>query len=390
MIESDHASQCLVAGLGDRHQQNGVNYTLDLNAGLTQVLSDGANTYLYGNGRIAQAGSTTEYFLGDALGSVRQLADTTGSVTLTQSYSPYGEMISSVGTGASVYQFTGESRDDNGLTYLRARYMNSSTGRFISRDTWNGDYNRPLSLNRWNYVEGNPVNLTDPSGQKVCPYGTYVDDDGNVICRHKPAASDGYEGPWVWEHSRRQATADLLFDDENATCPSGGGCLLDLMARGYYHEPWAVITGKGLELLANDPALLNWQYEIVKIMRNDYRYRREAFSVSEELGGNRITFGEYGGGKLVQATHAETWMVRLAWVEADAHATKLGNIYINYYLEDTLDLRPDWEDEARTNSGYNLVTCIVGGIWHDALGASDEIKVYAQWTAVIELGPSRH
>jgi len=37
-------------------------------------------------------------------------------------------------------------------------------GRFLSRDTWAGDYNRPGSLNRWMYTEGNPVNLTDPSG----------------------------------------------------------------------------------------------------------------------------------------------------------------------------------------------------------------------------------
>jgi hypothetical protein len=30
------------------------NYTLDLNAGLTQVLSDGTNTSLYGLGRIGE------------------------------------------------------------------------------------------------------------------------------------------------------------------------------------------------------------------------------------------------------------------------------------------------------------------------------------------------
>ncbi|MBI3242747.1 MAG: hypothetical protein HYZ49_10690 [Chloroflexi bacterium] len=45
-------------GLGDRVSQtvNGVttNYTLDLNTGLTQVLSDGTNAYLYGNGRIGK------------------------------------------------------------------------------------------------------------------------------------------------------------------------------------------------------------------------------------------------------------------------------------------------------------------------------------------------
>jgi hypothetical protein len=63
-------------GLGDRLQQtvNSVTsqYTLDLNTGLTQVLEDGTNTYLYGVSRIAQYdASSPQYFLGDALGSVR-------------------------------------------------------------------------------------------------------------------------------------------------------------------------------------------------------------------------------------------------------------------------------------------------------------------------------
>ena len=182
-------------GLGDRHQQvvDGVttNYTLDLAAGLTQVLDDGTNTYLYGNGRIAQAGSTTEYFIGDALGSVRQLADSAGTVTLTQNYAPYGDVVSSVGTSQTSYAFTGEMGDASGLTYLRARYLDSNTGRFISRDTWNGDYNRPLSLNRWNYGYGNPINWVDPSGmipeekadeadelvEKLRKYNVYIEKD---------------------------------------------------------------------------------------------------------------------------------------------------------------------------------------------------------------------
>ena len=105
-----------------------------------------------------------EYFLGDALRSVRQLADPAGAVTLTQSYAPYGEVTRTVGTSQTSYGFTNEATDPNGLVYLRARYYAPTDGRFISRDTWNGDYNRPLSLNKWGYVEGNPVNLVDPSG----------------------------------------------------------------------------------------------------------------------------------------------------------------------------------------------------------------------------------
>jgi hypothetical protein len=37
-------------------------------------------------------------------------------------------------------------------------------GRFLTRDTWPGEVNRPLSLNRWGYVEANPVNFVDPTG----------------------------------------------------------------------------------------------------------------------------------------------------------------------------------------------------------------------------------
>jgi RHS repeat-associated protein len=147
---------------------NTTNYTLDLNTGLTQVLTDGTNQYLYGVGRIAQVNTTTEYFLGDALGSVRQLTDATGEITLAKSYQPYGEMLSSVGSSVSPFAFTGEQQDVSGLTYLRARYYSSGDGRFTSKDTWMGDYNSPLSLNRWNYTNGNPINFTDPSGNSIC------------------------------------------------------------------------------------------------------------------------------------------------------------------------------------------------------------------------------
>jgi len=89
------------------------------------VLSDGTNTYLYGNGRIGelQPGGWA-YHLGDALGSVRQLVDAGGEVRLARSYEPYGSTSSSAGTGATVWQFTGEARDaSTDLTFLRARYL---------------------------------------------------------------------------------------------------------------------------------------------------------------------------------------------------------------------------------------------------------------------------
>jgi RHS repeat-associated protein len=122
-------------------------------------------TYLYGVGRIAEyTGTEWAYHLGDALGSVRQISNSTAGVTMTQTYEPYGSLSSSIGTAVSNYGFANEWTDGTGLQHLRARYLDTGIGRFISRDVWGGDYNRPLSLNRWMYVEGNPVNYSDPSG----------------------------------------------------------------------------------------------------------------------------------------------------------------------------------------------------------------------------------
>ena len=131
---------------------------------------DRTNTYTYGFNRIAQVSETqTGYFLGDALGSVRQVVDPQAEVLLAQSYSPYGETLSSVGDYETAYSYTGEMTDGTGLVNLRTRYYDPGTGRFVSRDTWGGNYNRSLSLNRWSYVEGNPIVRNDPSGHCYGP-----------------------------------------------------------------------------------------------------------------------------------------------------------------------------------------------------------------------------
>ena len=164
-------------GMSDRLQEtvngNTTTFTMDYNTGLTQALSDGTNNYVYGIDRIAQVNSATEYFLGDALGSVRQLTDQGGEVTSATAYDPYGVTTSTVGASQSAYGFTGEYSDSYiKLIYLRSRMYDPSTGRFQTKDSWQGDYNRPLSLNRWMYTEANPINYKDPSGRyPVCDCG---------------------------------------------------------------------------------------------------------------------------------------------------------------------------------------------------------------------------
>lgn len=63
------------------------------------------------------------------------------------------------------YQYNAEYTDSStGLQYLRARYYDSSQGRFTAKDTYLGNVEYPLSRNLYTYCYNNPLNYADPSG----------------------------------------------------------------------------------------------------------------------------------------------------------------------------------------------------------------------------------
>jgi len=51
------------------------------------------------------------------------------------------------------------------LYYLRARYYNPNTGRFMSRDPEDGNLFDPASLHKYLYANGDPVDGVDPMGR---------------------------------------------------------------------------------------------------------------------------------------------------------------------------------------------------------------------------------
>jgi RHS repeat-associated protein len=75
-------------------------------------------------------------------------------------------LLAATGTRPSALQYTGEQNDlDTGLIYLRARWYDPATGRFTTRDPFPGFAVLPQTLHPYVYVNNNPVNLTDPSGE---------------------------------------------------------------------------------------------------------------------------------------------------------------------------------------------------------------------------------
>ena len=150
-------------------------YVNDLTETYTQVIEEtnasGALEcrYTRGLGLISQEReSVVSYYLSDGHESVRQLADANGNITDSYSYDAWGNLIDSTGETVNSRYYCGEQLDGTtGYYYLRARYLNTATGTFTTLDTYEGNVNNPLSLNRYLYAHSNPVMNSDPSGHTV-------------------------------------------------------------------------------------------------------------------------------------------------------------------------------------------------------------------------------
>ncbi len=148
--------------------------------GIAQVFEEktvGAGTtnlvrlYTYGLDLISQRNATTtvQNFYGyDGNGNTRYLTATNAAITDTYAYDAFGTVITSTGTTTNFYKYSGQQYDPNlGFYYLRARYMNPNSGRFMSRDLFPGSIFDPSSLHKYNYTPANPINYNDPRGQDL-------------------------------------------------------------------------------------------------------------------------------------------------------------------------------------------------------------------------------
>jgi RHS repeat-associated protein len=137
-------------------------FAWDLADGLPLLLVDGTTSYVSGLGgvpleQISQSGAVL-YYHSDQLGSTRALTDGSGAVVATSEYDSYGALFASTGSASNPFGYAGQYTDaESGLQYLRARYYDSSTQQFLTRDP-------AILLAPYAYAGGSPTNASDPSG----------------------------------------------------------------------------------------------------------------------------------------------------------------------------------------------------------------------------------
>jgi RHS repeat-associated protein len=109
------------------------------------------------------------WYLYDGLGSVLGTVDGQGNVVNTRKYDVYGAVRGSTGGSGPKHKLVGSlghpSEDETGLIYMRARYYDPETGRFIRQDISSPNIESPQSSNLFLYCENNPVNRIDRNGK---------------------------------------------------------------------------------------------------------------------------------------------------------------------------------------------------------------------------------
>ena len=111
-----------------------------------------------------------QYYTQNAHGDVVNLTDSTGAITKSYKYDAFGVEQNIDDSDSNAFRYCGEYYDsESGTIYLRARYYDPTIGRFISRDSYAGEINDPLSLNFYTYCENNPIYGIDPNGHFKLP-----------------------------------------------------------------------------------------------------------------------------------------------------------------------------------------------------------------------------
>ena len=153
------------------------------------------------------AGGSSKLLYANHLGSVTAVAD---GATLTHAYryGPYGQTLAGSGADSTPFRHTGREKDTDSLYFYRARYYSTAMQRFLQSD--------PIGLvggiNAYAYVEGNPVNYTDPTGE--CPWciGAAIGGAaGGLIGGGWSVASDLWNGrPVDWGAAGRGAVSGAI------------------------------------------------------------------------------------------------------------------------------------------------------------------------------------
>ncbi len=107
------------------------------------------------------------YYITDTDNSVLAVVDANGTILNRYFYDPFGQTTVEREGVPNTYRFKGRFRDAaTGLVHFRNRWYSPAIRSFVQPDPVEGDLLRPESMNRYAFLENDPLNRQDPAGLK--------------------------------------------------------------------------------------------------------------------------------------------------------------------------------------------------------------------------------
>ncbi|MEM9202822.1 MAG: RHS repeat-associated core domain-containing protein [Actinomycetota bacterium] len=134
------------------------------NGGSIDPVAIGDDTYgrTPGGNLLSTNENTAAVAVRDRHGDVVATINTNGTIASTTAYDPFGEPIHTSGDTPALGFQADYTDPTTGDVWMGARWYDPTNAQFRSRDTIFGELQTPISLNRYTYAWGNPLNMWDP------------------------------------------------------------------------------------------------------------------------------------------------------------------------------------------------------------------------------------
>jgi RHS repeat-associated protein len=259
------------------------NFVWDPTSSVPRLLMDSTNAYVYGPSgtpieQVNLSTGTVTYLVSDALGSVRGVLSSSGSLTASTSYDAYGNPETTGGLSADTpFGFAGGYTDPTGLVYLIGRYYDPTTGQFLSVDP-EVQQTRQAYL----YVGDDPVNVSDLLG--LAPSCEWW----NLVCQVA-------------------AVADLLAQGGQGVL-SGGGAQRSCSGLGWQSATFCnvgALLGAAIELTGGDEDA-DLSDESLALREESLTIRSNAAEAIRLVGQEKIP-EDWGPGQVTQKGNGWRW-----------------------------------------------------------------------------------
>ncbi|MGG4451226.1 RHS repeat domain-containing protein [Brevibacillus porteri] len=267
-------------------------------------------------------------------GDVVKIKAPNGNVLNTYDYDIWGNLIADKvkETISNPFMYAGEMFDkESGFYYLRARYYDPKIGRFISEDTYKGQVDNPLSLNRYTYVSNNPLRFVDPSGHYQC--------EGAISSCNKEISGNKYykdlrdlspeEQVQILEDPRYSE-----FDKARVSLLMMGRSIGLTSLSGVSNTTKVVSTSTTLKSTYTPTYKVNLQYFAGKRSKWWHPEYIDNLSSTDILFG--VKKSRKGLSTLGSAKRADAWVAGRGWVGVDAKEIVDNGVLIGYSSNDGL------------------------------------------------------